>query len=772
MKIKSILLLLGVLLFSPTLFVACSDDDDDLPKYIAGNYHYDVIVLNNDYSLQINLDSVKSEVTEITNLPEWIKMEQLSFDQKGHPIMKIDVQADPRGKSRDSEVVLKTKGGDVVNLSFTQSYKYSNLGFHSDNSGFDVTNWFEVEEINIYDRHLNALRSVNLPWASRAPTAMPAEYRKVNKNHDLWKLCFNTCSDPNLPDTQMFGLFNINNHTLRVYVYFMETPSNATTCYFVVSVDKGNSAILSGDNLNWAIPMDVAQNRWNMPTDSLIENIPVNMSSTIIAPVCGNLTGSISPGWVAFDIPLTSTFNTVNDIITNQNTDITISLLSCDITNTTGTQDFSEIKMKDDNIEIKSPGSSTKRTSLGLAAAGNFLQGVGGLVANTAMTGATGAGAGGAAAVAIIGGAGLIFNLASDCIEADEAGKDQIAYTMSLDFQFSGKTKINTQSITYRGNNFTPITMNIGSLFEYMIAYKSKSRRSPQKDSGTNEKINFGVWNLVKTPTIYVSKDVLFYNESKYGTEYNSDGSTITSFGNDENLRYASFLDPSSIQVYINDDTSMFPHDDVKNVQVVAYDFMYEDTSYDSPDIFYNYYKISNEELRLTTEDDSWNYIFTGDSKSMRLVECNDKDLLLDPENGKLTYKTMRYLADDLGNTGYTFKYGGVYSDFPNEIAPYNAFFSPIVYVPRNSNGLYPVKNHFANLGVAVVVTFDIGDRQYCFARRFLPEIKMFSNSDISGIRNKINNFNNKTSDGLSADYKLFDKEKAKALRVLSLVEQ
>jgi len=768
MKIKSLLLLLGVLFVSSTFFVACSDDDDDLPNYRAGNYHYDVIVINDDYSMQMTLDSVRSEVIDIEHLPDWISMKQLKFDNEGHPIMKIDILPDSRGKSREADVLLKTKGGDNVKLSFTQSYRYSTLGFHSDQSGFTVANWYDVDEIKIYDKRLNTLRSVNLPWASKAETAMPEEYRKVNKNHDFWDLCFNTCSNSNLPNTQMFGLFNLNNHTLRIYAYFDETPSTSTTNYFVVSVGS-NSAILAGDNLNWAIPMDVAQKRWNIPTDSLMKDFPLNMSSIVVPPVCGNIRGSLSPGWIAFDIPLTSAFNTVQDIITKVNTDITISMLSCRITDTTGTQDFSEISMKDDNIQIKSPGSATKRSSLQCAAAGNFFTGLGSLVANTAMAGAVTGGAG--AATAIFGGIGLICNLASDIKEADAAGEDQIAYTMSMDFQFSGKTKIQTQSIEYTGNNFTPITMSIRDLFEYLAYMKAPMRRGPQKENTEIEKFNFGVWNLVKTPTIYVSKDVLFYNESTYGTEYNCAGDIISSLGSDEGLRYASFLDPSSIQVYINDDTKMFPHDKVTNVQITAYDFMFVDTTYTEPDIFYNYYSLTKEKLCLATEGNSWGDVFTSDSKSMRLVECNDQNLLLDPQKGKLTYKTMKYLADDLEDYNYTFKYGGVYSDFIEELASYNVIYSPIVYVPRNEDGYYPVKTQFANLGVAVVLTFDIDGRHYCFARRFLPEIKTFGTADIQSIKQRINNFSQKTSDGLSATYPLFDQEKTKALNILKWVE-
>lgn len=769
MKLKSIFFLMGVILCASIFFVACSDDDDNVSDYNPGRYQYDVILMNEDYIMEMELDSVTSDITEIKDLPDWIRIRQSETDEEGHPVIKIKVQAEERGKAREADVMLKTKGGDRVKLSFIQSMVYSTLGFHTgEQSDFNPENWFEVDEIDIYDRHINALRTVGLPWADPAPTAMPDDYRNVNKSHDLWQLCFNTCSNPNLPDTQMFGLFNKCNHTMRVFVYFIETPTDATTCYFVVSVPK-NSAILAGDNLNWAIPLDVATSNWVSPTQNLIQNMPVNLSSVVIPPVCGNIRGSLSPGWVAFDIKLSSSFENIEDILTKTSSHVQFSLLSCDITNTTGTQDFSNITMKSDEIKIMSPGSSTKRAALGCAAAGNFLQGITTSVANGVTIGQASGPAG--IVLGIVQGLGVCCNLASDCINADDAGKDQVAYTMTMDFHFGGKTEINTQSITYKGNNFTPITMSIGEMFKYLLYNKAPKRQSPQKGNSADEKINFGIWNLAQSPTIYVSKDVLFYNESQYGTDYNSDGNTIESFGKDEKLRYASFLDPSSIQVYINEDLTMFPHDKVKNLEVTAYDFIYEDNSFDRPDMFYDLYKIKNDKMCLTTEDNSWNYIFNGDSKSMQLVECDDKNLLLDPSNGKLTYKTMQYLADDLENIGYTFKYGGVYSDFPDELASYNAIYDPIIYVPRSENGLYPVKPNFANLGVAVVISFDIDDMHYSFARRFLPEIKTFSKSDISNIRNRINNYNQKTKDGLNADFKLFDKEKAKALRILDLVK-
>ena len=772
MKLKSLFVLLGVILCASTFFVACSDDDDDLPNYRAGNYHYDVTLVNDNYSMEMDIDSVGSEIIEIENLPEWISMKQLKFDKEGHPIMKIDVQADPRGKSREADVVLKTKGGDNINLSFFQSMVYSTLGFQSnDQSGFDYSNWFAVEEIQIYDKNLNALRTVNLPWASISQTAMPEEYCSVNKQPDKWKLCFNTCSNPNLPDSQMFGLFNIQTHLMRVYVYFDEAPTDATSCFFVVNTNNKSSAILTSESMPWAVSMEKAKENeslWHFPSE-LIDKSPVSGSSTVIPPVCGNLQGSINRGWVAFDIKMFSNYNNIKDIAKFSNSKICLSMLACQITNTTGTQDFSKLSMKSDSINVVSPGSSTKCASLTCKALGNLFSGVASTIANSITTFSINKDAG--IATAAIGGAGVACNFVSDCIDAGDAAHDNVAYSMIMDFHFSGETKINTKSITYKSNNFAPITMTIGEMFKYLIAYKAPQRHVVQKENNESETINLGIWNLVKDPIIYVSKDVLLYNESTYGTEYYSDGTTISSIGSDENLRYASFLDPSSIQVFINDDLSMFPHDKVKNIEIVGYDFVFCNTSFWKPDIFYDYYSIQNEKMCLTTENNSWNNIFIGDSKSMRLVECNDKNLLLDPEKGKLTYKTMAYLADGLKDNGYTFKYGGVYSDFIEELASYNVIYSPIVYVPRNENGLYPVKSYFSNIGVAVYVKFDIDDIHYQYARRFLPKIKTFGKSDIAGIRNNINNFNKTTADGLSADYKLFDQEKAKALKILKMAE-
>ena len=774
MKFKSFSLLFGILSFTSSLFISCSDDDDDVPTNRNRSFYYDVVLMNDDYSMQMCIDSVVSDISEITNAPEWVSIEQVGTDENGHPLIQFDVAAEPHGDARDAYVMLTTHSGDKVKMTLMQSLVYSTLGMHdSDDSNFNASNWYEQESINIYYKPDNSLREVYLPWADMAPTAIPEEMCKVNKNPDDWKLCFNTCSNSRLPNNQMFGLFNMNNHTMRIFVYFDETPSDATTCYFVVSTSGGSSAILSGDNLNWSIPLDVAKSNWNV-SESMINGMPTDMSSVVVPPICGNTRGSLSPGWVAFDIKLSSSLSTINDIITNPKTRVTLSLLSCDITNTEGTQDFSDIAMKADNIKIMSPGSSTKRTSMGFAAAGNFCQGLSGIIANTAMTGATGAGTGGAIAVAVAGGIGLVSNLVSDCIEADEAGKDQVAYEMSMDFHFSGKTKINTQSITYKGNNFTPVSMTISEMFKYLLYYKSLStkHRSPLKADDPDEKLNFGIWNIVESPIIYVSKDVLFYNESPSpGTEYNSDGETITSYGKDENLRYASFLDPSSIKLYINDDLSMFAHDHVKNVKVIGYDFIYADTTYTTPDVFYDYYKLTHEKVRLTSEDDSWNNIFIDDDKSMRLVEYDDKNLLLDPENGKLSYNTMKYLSKDMDKMGYTMKYGGVSSDLPTELSSYNAIFSPIIYVPRNSNGFYPVESDFANLGVVVYLSFEVNGQIYNFARRYLPKIKLFGKDDIDAIRNKINNFEKKTYDGLDADYILYDKEKAKALRVLDAVK-
>ena len=768
MKIKSLLLLLGALFVSSTFFVACSDDDDDLPNYRAGNYHYDVIVLNDDYSMEMDLDSVASEVTEIEHLPDWISLKQLKFDKDGHPIMKIDVQSDPRGKARDADVKLKTKGGDIVKLSFSQSARYSSLGFQG-NGTFDVTNWYNATEINIYDKNLDKMVPVNLPWADPAETSIPDEFRMITKNHDKWTLCFNTCSNSNLRNTQMFGMFNKETQTLRVFKYFDNPPTDATTCYFVVSTSS-SSSILNSDNLQWGIPIDKAKSTLSIPTDSLVKNMPKFKSAIVVPPLCGNDQGTISAGWCAFDVPFTTAFKDKDDILKLADTNIGLHMLACEITNTTGNIDFSQLHMIDKDIQIKSPASDAKIAAASLSVVGNLLTGLCSTAGSAVGAGAASGGFG--IATGIVGCIGNVVNVGTDIANAVAASEDEV-YTMSLDFHFEGETKLNTQSITYKGNGFADLTISIGSLFEYLLDSKAPARRAPQKEN--SKKIyNFGIWNLAQTPTIYVSKDALFYNESTYGTDYNSDGQTISSFGSDENLRYASFLDPSSIQVYINDDTDIFPHDKVKNLEVTGYSFVYSNNPFTRPDIFYNYYGVNNDQICLTTEDDSWNYIFTdNDSKSMRLIEYDDKDLLLDKDAGadNMKYKTVGYFGKDVELTGYTFKYAGCTTDLTGELSGYDAVYDPIVYVPRNSNGLYPVKSNFANLGVVVLIKFEIGDETYVYSRRYLPEIKTFGKTDVASIRNRINGFNKKTYDGLDANYILFDKEKAKALKILSLVE-
>ena len=744
-------------------------NEDNISSYVPRNFHYSLNVMNDDYSEQMVIDSVNVDVSSISNLPDWLTIKQVGTDDEGHPIVEIGVKASNRGEARDAQVVLKTKNGDMVNMSFVQSMLFSTLGFQGSNQTFNPATWYKMDTIQVYDKKTDHLVGVNLPWAPMSETALPEEYINVNKMPEKWALCFNTCNNVGVRNTNMFGLFNLETHLMRIYVYFDEAPSNATTSYFVVKVGSNQSAVLLGENLSWSIPIEVAKGNWKLPQDAIINNSPLTLSDLVVPPVCGNANGTINPGWVAFDIPFSSAFNSlegITDILSNLETKLNISLIACEYSETTGTQDFRNLLMKSDTIEVISPGSPAKCAKGVISAIGNAGMGVTSVLSNVVCSGKINPGVG--ITNAIAGGIGVVCNLATDIWSAVDAHSDQVEYTMNMSFHFAGETTINTKTIKYVATNFAPLTVKVGQMFKDYLDYIAVQKAS----TDTIKTVNLGVWNLVQTPTIYVSKDVLFYNESPYGADYSSDGTTVTTLGKDENLRYASFLDPTSLRVFINNDLSFFPHNKVDSVEVVGYDYVSVSIPYVHPDIYYNYFAIKNDLITLTTEDDSWSSIFMGDAKSMRLVECSDKNLLLDPDKGVLSEKKVAYKFGDLDSLYYNFTYKGTSSGFPKELSDYDVIYSPIVGVPRNVNGLYPVRAYLGHMGVVVYVRIKIGDKSYSYARRFLPAVKTFGRSEISEIRDRLINFEHKTAEGLKAQYVLYEQEKNKALRILDLIEK
>ena len=762
-------LMLTLLIGLPVVLAGCHDNDDEF-NYV-GEYNYSVCVMNADYSMQVVLDSVNSQVSSISADDDWVKCSDEGFDDEGHPIVKLDVKGSEDGKKRETELRLHMADQHLVRLQVKQSMFYSSKDWDRANAdtSFTYNNWYDEKKTTIIvtDEKGNPFE-VYLPWASGANTSMPADYLNVNEYYAEWRLCFNFCNDKFAGNHNMFGLFNINTQIMRIYVYFFEPPSAASRSYFEVSMKDSVSAIIASDNLCWGLDMETAKNgKWKQA----LRNNNGYPYSIIIPPICGNENATINAGWVAFDIPMNTFVGNIDDALHHLDRKINITLHSATVTETKATQDFSKLLLNSKDIKVISPGSASKCAKAVASTVFEGLKGLGDIITSIATTPNAQAGA----LAGVIKGIGLLGNVGLGISDAANAAKDQVAYKMEMEFNFSGETEINATSITLTANSFGGITMYVGTMFEEMlkelrIIDKNESY-SPLKKIDL-KKLDLGIWNLAETPTIYVSEDILF-RTSDLGTAYNCDGENVSAFGGDEGLIYASFLDPSSIKLVLNTNENFYPYSKVDSIKLIGYDFVIQLTPYNYDDPYYTYFNTPNEYVTLTTETDSWNNIFTGnDSKSMRLVPINHKELLLDMTQKPEYVDSIPYNTAD--SLGFMYKIGGIKSNFGTDLLrPYECVYSPFIYVPHNSQHIYPNKAPLGHVGVVAVLELQVAGKKYFYARRFLPKIEILKKENIKALRQKMDNFRMKDYNNLKAvNYTLFDKQKAKAERIIQIIQK
>lgn len=632
--------------------------------------------------------------------------------------------------------------------------KQNMLGGSATSDGFSSGNWYNCMNITISTKDGNTA-DIALPWAELSQTCMPTEYNypnqeKVNCWTDphRWQLAFNTCGNVSVPGTNMFGLWDKGLQIMRIYVYLSEIPNqNASTCYMQVTT----AGKLSDDSTVGWMPSDSLQ-KVNWEKTMQDDKIPTPTKGTLlIPPVSGDLTGALNPGWVCFELKFTGLSNC-------HTTDaITFAMKSVAKSQTWGLAAIDgTISGSEDNNYITIPGSNLKEGACIVKAFGNLFSSISGTIASTINTN-------GNPFVAAFGGAGAAVSFAGGIMDGVAAGKDTTKYKLHLNFNVNAKATINLTTVSEQGTTLPSCKMT----YRYMFGYLPKT-----KADDTDEEINLGVWNLKFNPVVYVCEDALFYND-KNGSYYaDYDGLSVTNESDaDENLRYVTFLDPTSLQVMLNQDVQTFPYDEVDTVRVLAYDFVFCDDSYTLPaKPFFDFYNMTRKDIKLTTQTNTFIPVLDGDSQSMRLVECSDRDLLLNTQ-ADVDYRTRNSIEIDNDNN-YVYKFGGVASEMEGALAMYNVLYSPIVYVPRNNTNSYNNLCYLENIGVSVVLELTINKEKFIYAERFLPRFQTFKRGDVAALKSRLSSATCPTTvDGKTVENPLFDRQIAKAVRILDKLQ-
>ena len=308
-------------------------------------------------------------------------------------------------------------------------------------------------------------------------------------------------------------------------------------------------------------------------------------------------------------------------------------------------------------------------------------------------------------------------------------------YGLALDFHADETLGFNGQMYstlsTTAGNT---ITMTYGEFFKGIPKKKSTQQASRRRANGNGDDvISLGVWNLKKQPVLYVCNDARYFSDSELHDLYNNYGTL------------ASFLDPTSIELMLNSNSALFDIENVKKVSLVACDFAFVNDKYTmDAQQYYNFYGVPQDKIT-----NYWQY--------WRLPwgEAGEKMCLLDQD--------AEYQSCTRNGIKYTGVKWGIPASDGYDLSQYDVIYSPAIQT--NSDNLNTV-----GVSVIVEIEFKDGDKRI-FAERFLPQIKTFNMADAPALKKRFENATVPTSiDGIELDNKLFDMQKAKALRMLELL--
>ena len=594
----------------------------------------------------------------------------------------------------------------------------------SETISFNYNHWREVTKVKMFISDNGGYwDSISLPWAPTSVTSIDSAYRKPNEE-EKWELAFNMLSDPSLEGAHMFGLWDRKAALMRIYAYLENQPASANYCF--LQVTSSSTSFIDRDLMTW-MPSDSLFRKSNWNNQALSADRVPSTQTCQIMPITGTLNGQVNRGWLCFDM----NFSAGNHSIPIQST-INFTLYAVENMDFSGLIEIDEY-MKTQSGTITIPGNNNKEAGAWCRAVGSIFSGIG--------TGVATAFGKEASPGEIVGGAlqigGACFSFIGDGFYAYEEGEDMV-YNIDLSFHTTGTDKFHGTLSQTTSTNMPPVTMEYGELFKEVIAHSNDSSASlaPRRSKkNTNpDYITIGAWNLKNQPVLYVCNNAGFITPDNTA------------------LLFASFLDPSSIELDLNEDNIMFNIDDVDTVRLIAYDFAFVGDGYTMDNKpYYDFYGIAKDTI-------------TYDNIRHMPIPCGEegyKSFLLD---SSATYQT--YTRDAAENSYNT--YTGVTTDLPSEYGMdvYNLVFTPIIGQHRF---LGKLNDPFSRIGVSVVLelTFKNGEKRI-FAERFLPQIKAFDYTQAQALKDSLQNIEAPiTVDNIALEMPLFDMQKQKALRVL-----
>jgi len=734
--ISSLLLVLCCL-----LPVACSDDKAAI-DISRPNYSYTVTLPSTDTERQLVIDSITGSFSVISSDVSWISAELTGYDSENHPIVKL-VLDEGNDEDRLGHIYLQSEASQVVQLAVYQIGRNNSAEDRrpwgvSENRLF-YKNWFEGNEGTVYvsnNQDKTTWGNIGLPWIEGVQGSIPADIiYDMRTTKDQWRLAYSTLGLEETPGNNLFILHNKVRSILRVFYWIPPGKSNeATSAIFRLNYysPKKLTSYLLSSNLRHSI-------------DSNSKDAASDANNYYFTPM-GTEAIPMSTGWCCFDILISNAYKDAKiEALEDSLTRLSLTLLTHDVSvinldidlDKTGTIDMSNVKKK-----IKQ-GSGDGGT-IALTSITNLFYNTGVVLTTTEDLKA-----------GIFRMVGVGFNLLSDIFKGISGTKDKWA-------KFEGQAKLNSIiQGTAQGSKTYATRNQIGTISFYAeglkydwstILDKNPKKWNDIKSSRAGEQEetpSFGVITFSQAPVVYVSADRLFcFQNDNLLYKMSSDGKYISLINNtDEGLRYASFLDPSSIEVFINKDRMGFDFDKVE-LTVNTFVLMGNGAYYQGEDSYYTKYGLSNSNLRITSSTNTMRSVFKDTEKSMQLVVCSNEELQgIKEEEATETYpKPFKYAITSLpcyDDPDADMEFSYRFYSLTNYLGNSTMLVDPVVYVPTNSPESGE-RRYFYNNGklgplmVSVTAYFYKGDDRQFASATFLPEIRTFKADEIASIRSKI----------------------------------
>ena len=694
---------------------SCSDSDLGNNTALARTYYYSTVLPNADDEQYIVLDSLQADVSEIANTPQWLTVSQ-SGNEDGHPILCLKTSPTASNAESNAKVLLTIADGNRVELDVRLSYLYQ--GGSNTNDDF-ATNWENLDKVTIYTNH--QYESVYTPWnKTYTSSTIPLDISRDVRKKDGWEMVFSTLGDPNIMDANYFGLYNKYLGIFRIFYYITDATGNGSELSFATtmgSATKPKTKTPFFNSLAYGIPMNKAS-EVQLSTNVTGSNKSFFTYSTpyTVSGVGGN---TLTRGWGAFDLNM-SAYTGDASLLQGSNESLTIECSTINNTNISLSGSLSANIAGEFTQPYAVSSSSGNGLSSTLASMGTFL----GDVRNSALAGIEKALTGSNVNTAfyyagmLCNGASMVSDFILSNLEIDEDEIDSIP----------GKIELNlTGQIDLSGYARSRVQNNVPSL---------SVMNSVMKESGSH--IGEGVWSLQESPVVYIVDDHFLGTPKRVNYMMNEDGGYTTLLGTDNQLRFITFLDPSSIKLNIN--TNVFP--DISDVNICTFAAVYPDENAGHSQGYRYMMKLDATPTVNLAEPSKFSA-----GKMFRSNDATNKMAYHQAEPSKFISETLEESASKCSivkQQGSNYRYYGrvLTGSSPSDK---KVIIDPQVFFPMSEDGSSITNGEVPDFVVCVYVTFKSNGNNYAFFQRYLPEYKLISGTNLKTKKTELETYSQKS---------------------------